>query len=49
MNVHILLVEDDESLHRGIQFTLQQEGFTVFSAYNRMEKANLIEELREEA
>lgn len=46
MNVHILLVENDESLHRGIQFTLQQEGF---SAYNRMEKANLIEELREEA
>jgi DNA-binding response OmpR family regulator len=34
MNVRILLVEDDESLHRGIQFTLQQEGFTVFSAYN---------------
>lgn len=30
----ILLVEDDESLHRGIQFTLQQEGFQVVSAYS---------------
>ena len=28
----ILLVEDDDSLHRGIQFTLQQEGFGVVSA-----------------
>lgn len=34
MSVHILLVEDDEALHRGIQFTLQQEGFEVFSAHN---------------
>lgn len=32
MSVQILLVEDDESLHRGIQFTLQQEGFAVSSA-----------------
>ncbi len=32
MSVHILLVEDDESLHRGIQFTLKQEGFNVFGA-----------------
>jgi len=28
----ILLVEDDDSLHRGIQFTLQQEGFEVIGA-----------------
>ncbi|UVI27604.1 response regulator transcription factor [Paenibacillus spongiae] len=34
MNMRILLVEDDESLHRGIQFTLQQDGFQVLSAYN---------------
>jgi DNA-binding response OmpR family regulator len=34
LSTHILLVEDDEALHRGIQFTLQQEGFAVFSAYN---------------
>lgn len=42
MNVHILLVEDDESLHRGIQFTLQQEGFTVFSAYRLGEARTLL-------
>jgi DNA-binding response OmpR family regulator len=34
MGTRILLVEDDESLHRGIQFTLQQEGFDVLSAHN---------------
>ena len=34
MTLRILLVEDDVSLHRGIQFTLQQEGFDVRSAYN---------------
>lgn len=28
----ILLVEDDESLHRGIQFTLQQEGYRTAGA-----------------
>jgi len=28
----ILLVEDDESLHRGIQFTLRQEGYRTVSA-----------------
>lgn len=37
MAVRILLVEDDESLHRGIQFTLQQEGFEVRSAHNLKE------------
>lgn len=34
MTARILLVEDDVSLHRGIQFTLQQEGFDVRSAYS---------------
>jgi DNA-binding response OmpR family regulator len=32
MELRLLLVEDDDSLHRGIQFTLQQEGFQVASA-----------------
>ncbi|XID91852.1 response regulator transcription factor [Paenibacillaceae bacterium WGS1546] len=32
MKTTILLVEDDESLHRGIQFTLRQEGFEVVGA-----------------
>lgn len=32
MSHRILLVEDDDSLHRGIQFTLQQEGFEVIGA-----------------
>jgi DNA-binding response OmpR family regulator len=32
MTTKILLVEDDESLHRGIQFTLQQEGFETTGA-----------------
>jgi DNA-binding response OmpR family regulator len=41
MNICILLVEDDEALHRGIQFTLQQEGYTVFSAYN-LEEARVL-------
>lgn len=26
---HLLLVEDDEALHRGIEFTLRQEGYEV--------------------
>lgn len=43
MSVYILLVEDDEALHRGIQFTLQQEGFEVFSAYNIEEARSLLE------
>jgi len=45
MTSRILLVEDDISLHRGIQFTLQQEGFDVRSAYS-LEEARL--ELRGE-
>lgn len=38
MTARILLVEDDQSLHRGIQFTLQQEGFEVRGAH-RLEEA----------
>lgn len=30
----ILLVEDDESLNRGITITLQKEGYQVYSAYS---------------
>ncbi|MCR1899617.1 response regulator transcription factor [Irregularibacter muris] len=30
--INILLVEDDESLNRGISFTLKKEGYRVFSA-----------------
>ncbi|REK67503.1 MAG: DNA-binding response regulator [Cohnella sp.] len=29
MAPHLLLVEDDEALHRGIEFTLRQEGYAV--------------------
>lgn len=32
MTSHLLLVEDDEALHRGIEFTLRQEGFQVSGA-----------------
>lgn len=31
---NILLLEDDESLNRGISFKLKKEGYTVFSAYD---------------
>lgn len=34
MNRNLLLVEDDASLHRGIEFTLRQEGFDVTGVYN---------------
>lgn len=34
MNRQLLLVEDDASLHRGIEFTLRQEGFGVTGVYN---------------
>lgn len=34
MSRHLLLVEDDASLHRGIEFTLVQEGFGVTGVYN---------------
>ncbi|SFB59945.1 DNA-binding response regulator, OmpR family, contains REC and winged-helix (wHTH) domain [Cohnella sp. OV330] len=34
MSRHLLLVEDDASLHRGIEFTLRQEGFGVTGVYN---------------
>ncbi len=39
----ILLVEDDESLHRGIQFTLQQEGFEVLGAHRLTEARTLLQ------
>ncbi|BBI30783.1 response regulator transcription factor [Cohnella abietis] len=42
MSIRILLVEDDEPLHRGIQFTLQQEGFHVLSAYNLKDARALV-------
>ncbi|MBB6633237.1 response regulator transcription factor [Cohnella thailandensis] len=32
MSSRLLLVEDDESLHRGIEFTLRQEGYEVVGA-----------------
>lgn len=35
--INILLVEDDESLNRGITFKLQRDGFHVFSAYSLQE------------
>ncbi|RED53167.1 response regulator transcription factor [Cohnella lupini] len=44
MNSRILLVEDDESLHRGIQFTLQQEGFEVIGAHRLAEARILLQE-----
>lgn len=31
---NILLLEDDESLNRGISFKLKKEGYTVFSAFD---------------
>ncbi len=42
MTARILLVEDDQSLHRGIQFTLQQEGFEVRGAYRIDEARRLL-------
>jgi len=37
VGARLLLVEDDESLHRGIQFTLEQEGYEVIGARNLAE------------
>ena len=34
MPLNILLVEDDESLNRGISFKLRKEGYQVFQAFN---------------
>lgn len=31
-SINILLIEDDESLNRGISFKLEKEGFNIFSA-----------------
>lgn len=46
MTTRILLVEDDVSLHRGIQFTLQQEGFEVRSAFSVEEARQRLSEER---
>lgn len=42
MGERILLVEDDESLHRGIQFTLEQEGFQTSGARTAAEARSLL-------
>lgn len=42
MSGRILLVEDDESLHRGIQFTLQQEGYETQGAHSIEEARNAL-------
>ncbi|MFC5402235.1 response regulator transcription factor [Cohnella soli] len=42
MSARIILVEDDDALHRGIQFTLQQEGFLVEGARNLSEARDLL-------
>lgn len=34
---NILLLEDDESINRGVAFTLEKEGYTVFSCRTRKE------------
>lgn len=36
----ILLLEDDESLNRGITFTLEKEGYMVCSAFSIEEAEN---------
>jgi len=43
VTTRILLVEDDLALHRGIQFTLQQEGFEVTGAHNLAEARNQLQ------
>ncbi|WP_206424243.1 response regulator transcription factor [Cohnella candidum] len=42
MGTKVLLVEDDESLHRGIQFTLEQEGFDTQGARTLSEARSLL-------
>lgn len=41
---HVLLVEDEESLNRGISLKLQKEGYQVFSAYGVREGRRLFQE-----
>ncbi|MFC4601763.1 response regulator transcription factor [Cohnella hongkongensis] len=43
MSLRLLLVEDDDSLHRGIQFTLLQEGYEVIGARSLAEARTLID------
>lgn len=40
----ILLVEDDESLAMGIEFTLQEEGYTIFRAATLEDGKNVFED-----
>lgn len=40
----ILLVEDDESLNRGISLTLKKEGYEVYTAFNVSEADRLLKE-----
>ncbi|MFC3802328.1 response regulator transcription factor [Cohnella sp. GCM10012308] len=42
MNRHLLLVEDDAALHRGIEFTLKQEGFDVTGVYKLAEARSAV-------
>ncbi|MFC5470464.1 response regulator transcription factor [Cohnella suwonensis] len=42
MSTRVILVEDDDALHRGIQFTLQQEGFQVLGARSFAEARSLL-------
>ncbi len=42
MSLRILLVEDDDSLHRGIQFTLRQEGFEAVGARSLTEARSVL-------
>lgn len=41
---HILIVEDDRSLNRGISFTMEKEGFAVSSAHSIREGQALLAE-----
>ncbi|MBW5448655.1 response regulator [Cohnella sp. CFH 77786] len=43
MGTNILLIEDDEALHRGIRFTLEQEGFETRGARTLAEARNELE------
>lgn len=41
---HILLLEDDDSVNRGISFTLEKEGYQVFSCKNIREAQQVFRE-----
>ncbi|THF77074.1 response regulator transcription factor [Cohnella fermenti] len=46
MSSRLLLVEDDESLHRGIEFTLRQEGYEVTGARRIREAEAAVQDAR---